>query len=214
MSSVSPYDYYPLSIGQFSIYQVNEVIYSSGQKDSVVNSFQEKDEVISLTTDQSGIDTYTISRSSRASESGFWQKNREYRVQRVPDKIVVDLNNEINVPLVFPISRDLQWNAFMYFNLNDKDYRYGYKSKYQEIGVPFAYGNQEFKNTVKVEERLDTTGLIKYNLAVKYYAEGVGLISENEADFEFLQNNGELEGYKIIASGKRRNKVIISYGKN
>ena len=210
----NPYDYYPLSIGQYAIYQVNEVIYSSGQNDSIVNSFQEKDEVISLTTDVMGNETYTIWRSSRINESGYWQKNKEYKVQRVPDKIIVDLNNETIVPMIFPIDLSLQWNAYLYFNLNDKDYRYGYKSKYQKIGEPLTIKDKNFKNTVKVEERLDTTGLIKYNLAVKYYAEGVGLISEKEADFEYLQNNGELEGYKVIASGKRKDRVIMDYGHN
>jgi hypothetical protein len=210
---IHSYDYYPVKVGQFSIFEINQVIYSLGQKDSVVTKWQEKDEVTKLLKIDGDVSTFILSRFTRNSSSDTWQKVKEFSIQKFPDKILETLDNEINVPMFFPVTSNLEWDGYMYFNLNENDYRYGYKNSYQNVNKPLAVGAISFGNTLMVKERFDTSKT-EYKVAQKYYAINVGLISSEQADFEYLQNNGELIGNKVIASGTRKIRRIIAYGQN
>lgn len=211
---VNPYSYFPVALSQYSIYDIAEVTYSAGQKDSIMLSWQEKDEIISVSTSSSGISTYTISTSTKNKTTGNWQKVKQYILEMYPDKIIQNLNNESIIPIVFPIDKNLKWDGYMYLNLNSTDNRYGHKFYYDNVEGSFNNGLKDFKKTLKVVERIDTSGLIKYNFASKHYAQDVGLILDQQADFEYLQVNGELSGYKVISSGKRRIKRLVESSKN
>ncbi|WP_159474521.1 hypothetical protein [Dyadobacter sp. 3J3] len=208
------YDYYPLEVGQISIYEIKETVYSAGQKDPAINSWQEKEEINSVITNSRGIPTYLISTSRRDNSSSYWQKIKQQTVEQYPDKIVQNIDNELIVPMIFPIDKSLEWNGYIYLNLNTTDNRYGNNFNYENLGEPFNTGLTTFEKTLKVVERVDTSGLTKYNFASKHYANGVGLIIEQQADFDYLQINGELSGYKVISSGKRRTKRLIEYSQN
>jgi hypothetical protein len=159
------------------------------------------------------VSTFILSRFTRNSSSDAWQKVKEFSIQQFPDKIIETIDNEINVPMLFPFSSNFEWDGYMYFNLNDNDYRYGYKNSYQHVNRPLAVGSISFDNTLMVKERFDTSRT-EYKVAQKYYAMNVGLISSEQADFEYLQNNGELIGNKVIASGTRKTRRIIAHGRN
>ncbi|MCF0058371.1 hypothetical protein [Dyadobacter sp. CY356] len=208
------YKYYPLEVGQFSIYEITEVVYSAGLKDPVTNKWQEKDEINSVSINSAGISTYLISTYRRNTSSDYWQKIKQYTSELYPDKIVQNIDNEAVVPMIFPIDKNTTWDGFMYLNLNNTDNRYGYDFTYENVGEPFNTGVNSFNKTIKVVERVDTSGLTKYNFASKHYANNVGLILDQQADLEYLQVNGELSGYKVISSGKKRIKRLIEYSNN
>lgn len=210
--TIEPTSYYPLSIGQFSVFDVTEIVYSNGQ-DSVTNSWQEKDELSKIISDSGETATYLISRSKRKNSADYWQKVKEYTVQKTPDKIVENIDNESIMQLVFPIDLNIRWDAYSYMNLSDNDYRYGYKFTYQNTQEPYVVSKKTFDKTLKVVERMDTSQT-QYKVAGKIYAENVGLIKSEQADFQYLQKDGDLVGYKIIGSGRRVTKKIIDYGKN
>ena len=211
---ISPYSYFPTVVGQYSIYEITEVVYAAGKKDSVMSIWQEKDEISSVLRNSAGIPTYIISTSTKNKSSGNWQKIKQYTLEMYPDKIIKNLDNESIVPMVFPIDKTLKWDGYMYLNLNSKDNRYGHTFYYDNVEGPFNNGFKNFENTLKVVERIDTSGLTKYNFASKHYAYGVGLILDQQADFEYSQVNGELSGYKVISSGIRRIKKLIESSKN
>ncbi len=209
---VAPYDYYPLAIGQFQIYQVNEDVYSSGSREPVSKTWQEKDEVIGLTQDSTGYKVYTVSRSTRNSASQAWQKIKEYSVKHDPDKVIVNLDNEVLMPLVFPYSAQIEWDGYRYFNLSDNDPRYGTKHHYENINKPLTINSLHFDKSIKVSERTDTSGVTQYYLGYKEYAAGVGLVTDVQTNLDYLQENGELIGDRVIGSGTRRSKTILQFG--
>jgi len=210
--TVEPTSFYPLSVGQFSVFDVTEIVYSEGQ-DSVTNFWQERDELSKITSATGETATYLVYRSKRKTASDYWQKVKEYTVQQSPDKIVENIDNESIVQLVFPIDLNTKWDAYSYMNLSDNDYRYGYKFTYQHTKEPIAVSGKTFDKTLKVVERMDTSS-IQYKVAGKYYAENIGLIKSEQADFQYLQKDGDLVGDKIIGSGRRVTKKIIDYGIN
>lgn len=209
---IAPYDYYPLSIGQFQIYQVNEEVYSSGTKEPVLKAWQEKDEVTSVNEDSSGTKVYIVSRSTRNTAAQSWQKIKEYSVRHDPDKVIVNLDNEVLMPLVFPYSPQVTWDGYKYFSLDDDDPRYNTKHRYEDINKPLTVNALNFDKTIKVAERTDTTGVAQFRLGYKQYAAGVGLVTDEQTNFDYLQEGGVFIGDRVIGSGTRRIRKIIEFG--
>lgn len=210
---IAPYDYFPLAVGQFQIYQVNEDVYSSGSREPVVKAWQEKDEVTSVNEDSTSGKVYIVSRYTRNTATQAWQKIKEYSVKHDPDKVIVNLDNEVLMPLVFPYSPQVEWDGYRYFTVDDDDPRYDTKHHYENINKPLTVNSLHFDKTIKVSERTDTTGVTQYRLGYKEYAAGVGLVIDEQTNLDYLQEGGELIGDKVIASGSRRIKKIIEYGK-
>jgi hypothetical protein len=209
---IAPYDYFPLSIGQYQVYQVNEEVYSSGSREPVLKAWQEKDEVTSLNEDSSGTKVYIVSRSTRNTPTQSWQKIKEYSVRHDPDKVIVNLDNEVLMPLVFPYSPQVTWDGYKYFSLDDDDPRYNTKHRYEDINQPLTVNSLNFDKTIKVTERTDTTGVAQYRLGYKQYAAGVGLITDEQTNFDYLQEGGVFIGDRVIGSGTRRIRKIIEFG--
>jgi hypothetical protein len=201
---IDEYDYYPLAVGRFAIYEVNEVVYSSGQANPVSKTWQEKDEVDRVSTDAEGFSTYTVSRSTRNASTDYWQKVKEFTVRKSPDKILTNIDNQTFFSLAFPISPKYEWNGNTYNNLDAESYYY------QEINEPASIGAQNFSKTLKVVERNDTSIINRY-LGVKQYGLGVGLISDEQIAFEFCQSE-DCIGSGKIESGSRKTRKILEYG--
>lgn len=211
---ITPYDYFPLAVGQFQIYQVNEEVYSSGVKEPVLKNWQEKDEVSKVSLDSAGSRRVIVSRFTRNTSAQSWQKIKEYSVRHDPDKVIVNLDNEVLTPLVFPYSLQVTWDGYQYFSLDDDDPRYNTKHHYENINQPLTVNSLQFDKTIKVSERTDTTGKTQYRLGYKEYAAGVGLVVDEQTNFDYLQENGELIGDRVIGSGTRRIRKIIESGIN
>ena len=209
---IAPYDYYPVQLGQYKIYQVDEDVYSSGSRVPVKRSWQERDELTNVSEDGSGNKIYIFSRSTRNTSAQSWQKIKEFSVQHFPDRVIVNLDNEVFLPLVFPYNNKINWDGYQYFNMDDQDPRYGADHHYENINQPLGINNLNFDKTIKVSERSDTTGQAQFRLGFKVYAAGVGLVADEQTDFDYLQENGEFIGYRTIGSGTKRIKTIIEFG--
>lgn len=200
---VDDYNYFPLEAGRYSIYQVQEEVYSTSQKDPVIKTWQEKDEVIKVETSE-GISTYTFSRSARNTAAEYWQKVKEFTVQKFPDKILTNIDNRTYFSMAFPLDPNLEWNGNSYNDLEEENYQY------QNINKPASINAQSFEKTLTVEERRDTSIINKY-IGVKQYALGVGLISDDQTALELCQNESCI-GSGEIESGTHRIRKIIEFG--
>lgn len=202
---VDSYGYYPLEIGRYLIYDVKEEIYSAGQENPVRKNWQEKDEVDRVTTDDKGIPTYIISRSRRNATTEYWQKQKEFSVQKYPDKLLTNLDNQTFFSLSFPVNQNVEWNGNSYNNMDAQKYHY------EELNKPVQVGTQTFNNALTVVERKDTSIINRY-IGMKQYALGVGLISDDQTAFELCQNE-DCIGSGKIESGTHRSRIIVEFGK-
>lgn len=203
---VNTYDYYPLTVGHYMIYDVNEAVYSSGQANPVIKVYQEKDEISSVTVDTDGSSTYIVSRSSRNTASDYWVKTKEYSINQFPDKLIFNIDNQSLVPLIFPIDSKITWNGNMYNTLDAQDYHY------EDINQPFKLNALSFDKTLTLVERRDTTSVIDYDLGLKRFAIGVGLIYDEQTSYEYCQATVDCIGKAIIDSGSKKTRKIIEYG--
>jgi hypothetical protein len=199
-----PYQYYPLTIGHYLVYEVNQEVYSTGQAAPVVTKWQERDEVDRIASDSAGIVTYIIARSTRNSSTDYWQKVKEFAVHKYPDKLLTNVDNQPFLSLTFPINSRITWNGNSYNNLDEQDsyYEPGFRS--------VKIGEQSFDNVLTVIERKDTSIINRY-VTIKQYGPGVGLISDDQTNFEFCQND-ECIGSEKIESGSHKSRKIIEFG--
>lgn len=202
---INTYDYLPLTVGQYQIYEVKEQTYISGQKNPVITSWQEKDEVRQSSTDANGIQTFIVSRSKRNTPTDYWQKIKDYSIEQFPDKLILNLDNQISVPFIFPIDSKISWNGNMYNTLDKEDYHY------EDINQPYQLGTLSFNKALSVVERSDTTSVIEYALGIKRYALGVGLIYDEQTAYQFCQS-ADCIGSKAIDSGSKKIRRILEYG--
>lgn len=199
-----PYEYYPLTIGHYVVYDVNQEVYSTGQTAPVVTKWQERDEIDRIASDSAGIVTYIIARSTRNTSADYWQKVKEYAVHKYPDKLLTNIDNQPFLSLTFPIDSRATWNGNSYNSLDEQDC-------YYEPGVKTVkIGEQSFDNVLTVVERKDTSIINKY-VTIKQYGSGIGLISDDQTAFEFCQND-DCIGSGKVESGVHKTRKIIEFG--
>jgi len=201
-----PNNYYPLSVGQYQVYEVREEIYSSGQKVPVVTSWLERDEISSMKTNTNGSSTFIVSRSRRNTTADYWQKVKEYAIEQYPDKLIFNIDNQITVPFIFPVDSKVSWNGNMYNTLDKQDYHY------EDINASYQLGDLSFDKALTVVERRDTTSVIDYYLSLKRYALGVGLVYDEQTAYQYCQSSPECIGLDIVDSGSRKTRKILEYG--
>jgi len=198
------YDYFPLEIGRYQIYDVKEETYSAGVKAPVIRTYQEKDEIERMSTNSQGIPTYIFSRSTRVLSTDYWQKIKEFSVEKYPDRLLTNIDNQTFLSLVFPIDEKVTWNGNTYNNLDVENYRY------QNINKPQQKGTINFDNSLTVLERKDTSIINRY-IGIKQYGLGAGLISDEQTAYEYCQNDACI-GSETIESGTHKTRIIIEFG--
>jgi hypothetical protein len=201
---VDVYQYYPLELGRYQIYQVKETVYSAGQKNPVITSWQEKDQVDRISSNSNDVTTYIVARYKRVTSVDYWQKIKEYSVTKSPDKILTNLDNLTVFSLIFPPSNQIKWNGNTYNNMEVMNYRY------QQIGSPSIVDKQTFDKTLTVLERKDTSAINRY-VGIKKYALGTGLILDEQTAYEYCQDE-DCIGEEIIESGTYKIRTIIESG--
>ncbi|MCE7040621.1 hypothetical protein [Dyadobacter sp. CY312] len=208
---ITPYDYFPLEIGRYRIFEVTEDVYSAGTAKPVRKTWQEKDEIIGMNEDTTNGKIFLFSRSIRNTSADSWKKIKEYTAQKYIEKVVVNIDNEVLMPLIFPYSPQARWDGYRYFMLPEDDVREGFLHTYRDINQPLDINGLHFDKTLKVSER-DEDGLVQLRLGYKQYAVGVGLITDEQTDFYYSQEGDWLDKPKEIASGVSRVKKIIEFG--
>lgn len=201
---IDSYQYYPLDLGRYQIYQVQETIYSAGQKNPIITAWQEKDEVDRISATTENAVTYIIARYKRNTANDYWQKFKEFAVTKSPDKILTNLDNQTVFSLVFPVDYKLKWNGNLYNNLDEQNYQY------KDINMPSTVDKLSFEKTLTVVERRDTSIIDRY-IGIKKYALGTGLIFDEQTAYEYCQDDNCI-GTQTIESGSYKTRKILESG--
>lgn len=196
---VNPFQYMPLSVGSWSIYDLHEEVYSSGQAAPVIRDWQERDQVTSLVTD-GGRTTFLITTSKRNNSEDYWQVVGQYTIDRYPDKALTTMDNRTNVTMVFPVTTGAKWDGNAYNEFEKEEHQY------DEIGKTQKIAEKDYANTVTVVER-DLETMINFYRGKRVYALGYGLVYEEQIAYEYCQDD-DCIGSAKIESGSRRVKIL------
>lgn len=182
--SVFAYDYYPVAIGKYWVYQTDSIIYSLKSKVEIDSSRSYiREEVRDSFRDATFQLIYRIDVYHSRDSSQAWDLFGNFYI----DANSLTLNKRENgltfVRLVFPVQRGTSWNGNVYIHprttvliggeslepFENWYYIYDYINKADTIlGRVYA-------NTCKVTE-VDDENIIQKRFSVAKYAKGVGLI--------------------------------------
>ena len=204
--SVSGKAYFPVSIGDYRIYNVTHLRFD---QDTITDSlaFQLRERVDTLFHNLAGEPTYKIIRSYRNDPEAQWRDDSVIMVTLSNSMVRRHANNLSLVKMVFPVTNNRTWDPNVYNTMEAGN------AKYVNVDQPYVVNGQNFPNTATVMVN-DFTSVINKDFRQEVYAENVGLVYKN---YEVLQycNDGQIcdVGIDYILFGYKRTETLESYGK-
>lgn len=111
------YDYYPVEIGKYIIYDVDSITYDPSANVTLIDttSYQAKEEIVDTTLDNEGRTVYVIHYSTRNDANVAWQLENVYTTVVTSEWVERTEENLRFVKLLFPQRVDDTWDGNRYF---------------------------------------------------------------------------------------------------
>jgi hypothetical protein len=204
------YEYCPVSVGNYKIYNVEEIIYENS--DTVILNYQIKEQVTEL-FNINGEDRYKLERFKRAADTVPWPIDPDsvWSIMLNKSRIIKIENNTRFIKLVFPVENGKEWDGNAE-NSRGEDLYY-----IKNVGKPYTVLSNTFSKTAKVVQNDDST-CISRDRRYEVYAENVGMIYRLKEIYELTDdpatNNAITKkcDYHYIDRGKKTVESLISYG--
>lgn len=175
--------YFPLDIGFYQVYQVEEIRYLAFQPPQSF-SYQIKSRVLDSFTNSSGGITYVIDRSIRADEFADWESNETWSVRTEKPYIIVNEGNQSYVRLVTSPAKNLSWDGNLYNSLGQDEYQI------TETGIVFtADGDLSFNDCVVVVQE-NESNLVNKDERIEVYSLGKGLVFKESKVWNYNCSGG------------------------
>lgn len=205
------YDYYPLTIGKYVVYDVDSSIYQQLPKDTFIYKYRIKEKISDSYIDSRGQTNYRIERyfkkydPKKSYDSIPWMI-KEVWLMNADNKSVQVLENNIRfTKLSFPVISKEEWDGNALNTLGTMKYSYEY------IDYPEKINSTSFASVLKVNQYFFRTLLSLQNYSEKY-ARGVGLVYK---EYTYVVNRKTLNAFveNNIDSGIVYKQSVVSYGR-
>tara|TARA_R110002051_G_C8518081_1_gene467468 strand:- start:13 stop:672 length:660 start_codon:yes stop_codon:yes gene_type:complete len=188
------FDYQPLEVGLFWVYEVDQTIYY-GENDTERESFFYEDLIKSFYINEDGEQVFIVDRS-KSLDNVNWSFEYAYTLIQRDLCLVRTLHNQPVVTLVFPPKDGVVWNGNIYRN-EDVD----------------EFVLKRSNTTIHVNQE-DSDDLVTYrDIRYEVYDQGVGLVEKYDEVLTYCSRNDCL-GDMLIDSGYKILMKLSDYGKN
>ncbi len=197
------FNYFPLEIGDYRIYQIQQIEYSLFAATDTAH-YQLKELVVDTFSTQSELN-YILHRFKRDLSTDKWQLDSVWTSRRTQNHAIVVENNIPFVKMVFPIRLDKVWDGNL-FNSSPPD-------EYQitEISGSMETPAGTFIDNLTVFENNERDTLIFQDIRQSIYALNVGLIYKNSSILDFCNTDPDCLG--TLEFGIKFDQVLTDYGK-
>ena len=197
------YVYFPLEIGNYVVYEVDEKNYTILDSNRVF--YQLKEVVTDTFTNLSGQKQFVLERYRRNNDLENWRIDSVWSALRTGSQAIKFENNIPYIKLVFPVERNNSWNGNAF---NDKGESLFRTSEFRRSR---RYGDIQLPNTVKVLMGNDSS-LVTQVKREEVFAENIGLVFMERINVRFKSEPENL-GKGLIESGKIERFTVIDFGK-
>lgn len=194
------YDFYPVEMGQYSVYHVEEILYKLSGFDTTIYQLKETifDSIVS--NDQV---TYLIRRDKRDDPSVEWKTDSVWTVTKTDHFLAVTENNIPFIKLTFPVKEGNEWDGN---SLNTKK-SVGYY--YQPLGG-IIIDTLEQGDHIRVVIEDIPSNLVSRDERSEVYVRELGLVQKDYVTLAFCTVDcneiGEIEG------GRSLQQTLIEVG--
>jgi hypothetical protein len=185
------YEFYPLSVGNEWIYQVDS---SRIQGLNIIHSSSQiKEHIIDLISDDGDSRLYKVERSHRKTNQDNWKITDIWTVEINDGQVIRNEENQRFIKLVFPNVKNTSWNGNVFFNdrlpfYSGQDvidnFYLNWKYKITETDINLnLHGNliEGVKQVIHVNQQ-DEAG-IDNRLSIEYFAPNIGLVKKDLSAF-------------------------------
>lgn len=163
------YDYYPLEVGQFRIYDVEEIRYLITGFDTSAYQLRE---IIFDTIQSANQTTYLLRRDVREDAQDNWESDSIWTVTRASNYLSITENNIPLVKLSFPVNIGNQWDGNGLNSRAEQLYRY---QQVESSMIDSIQIDDQIRVIIEdVEENI--TGV---DLRSEVYVRGIGLVEKD-----------------------------------
>ena len=197
------YEYFPLSIGTFQIYQVDQIDYlNTGEV--VTSNFQVKHEVKEsfISAEE---ETFIINRFTRINENDDWEYLNTWQSRKDEFNAIVIEGNQALLKLVFPVEAGKTWNGNS-FNAMEQD-----SYVMDSLSFPYIINDQEFENTLTVVQADNQDFIVSLDKRFEIYAKDIGLVYKETINLNYCADENCL-GQEIVETGMEYRQSLIDYG--
>lgn len=218
VSPPSDIDFFPLRVGQYHVYAVEETQYSTAEG-QVDRSYQLKLTAIDSFENNSGGITYVIYRSIKEPGQSEFVYLDTWSTRVDQDKVVVNEGNTAFVKLAFPAVIGKEWNGNEFNTLGGEQTCSSVSSfpcdlyKIINQDVPFEFNSVIIGETLEVEQNNNTDPIVKQDVRTEIYARNIGLIYKETTILEYC-TIGSCIGQQQIESGIILKQKLIEYGQD
>ncbi|MGL4632385.1 MAG: hypothetical protein ACRCVT_14380 [Leadbetterella sp.] len=204
-SVIPPYDYFPLELASYKIYDVEQYTYATGQQ-AKIRKYQRKESTVSSYLDENKNVVYRIEVSTRGNSLENWRLETIYTAQKTSNRALIFVNNTPKIKLILPVRIGLLWDS------NELNFMPSEKTHYKEMLENYTIGDVTYKPLVKTQVQDDST-LITKKKNIEMYAHKVGLVYKEDTDYAFCQQNPDCIGKGIVESGYSQIWRLREFGK-
>lgn len=181
------YNYYPLEVGKFRLYELDSIVFDPGGSGTLVDTSmgQLREEIVELFEDAAGDTVYRVERSYRRETGTPFQVIKVYTEQldRQRQQLVRQEDNLRFVKMVFPVRENRSWDGNVNFDeqinvlvagesvqmFKSWDYRF------ERTALDSTIAGIDYADLVHLE-LANSENVIENRQADEYYAPGIGLV--------------------------------------
>lgn len=200
------YNFFPLALGLYSIYQVENVEYRNTGEE-VTSTYALKAAVVDSFTNLSGTTSYIIHYFRRAADTDPWQFTRAWTARKNRTQAVVTEENVPFLKLSFPVKTGQDWDGNVLNSSNPDIYHIDSLSgRYITPAQDTIIGENL---TVVQEDNQDYISQLDKRFEI--YARDIGLIYKEDVQLNYCTDPDCL-GQEVVESGWEYRQYLVEYG--
>ena len=207
------YDYYPLEIGKFVVYNVDSIVYNEFTFKAKTYKYQIKEKIEGQFIDSEGKVAFRLARYIKKYDSSKvysvlpWVIKDVWQVNASKTSIEVVEENVRFTKLIFPIKISETWNGNSKNYLEEWDYKYTYTNNGEKIGSIY------FENVLLVTQKSFRPKIL-WQKYLEKYSKNVGLVYKEVIDIKFPVTNESVPLDSIKdKQGVVLKMELVSFGK-
>lgn len=207
------YNYAPVTLGKYIIYDVDSVVYDDFNKDTTYYKYRIKEKLEESFKDNVGRDAFKLVRYIKFYNPDVPYDNQSWTIKDVWTYTRTKTNLEVVeedvkfIKLAFPIKQNLSWNGNAQNTQGEQNY------KYLSINLKDNINGTRFDSVVFVEQLDDKNkNAIQRKYFVEKYAKNIGLVYREIKD---LYSNTVIPGKSVeqrIEKGVTYKLIYVSHG--
>jgi hypothetical protein len=201
--------YFPLRVGNYSIYQVTETdIQNVNCTDPVPspNTYELKVFIYDSVKNSTGGYTYNIHRYTRPDDTQAWADLDTWSARVTNNQVIVNEGNTAFVKFSFPLNATGKWNGNQYNSLTEEDYAIQNLRKTYQL----ENGNK-YSPTFTVVQSDNQDFFVYQDKRIEVYAATVGLIYKETTQLTYIQD--VCYGQQKVKTGLIYKQELKSYGR-